>query len=95
MKNFGWLFLCLIMVLVSCEKYDDSDLRNDVQNLENRVNALEKWQGEVNSNLTSLQSIANALNGADYLTSITDLKDDSGKVIGYTLQFAKQQLQNS
>ena len=41
MKNFGWLFLCLIMVLVSCEKYDDSDLRNDVQNLENRVNALE------------------------------------------------------
>lgn len=89
MKNFGWLFLCLIMVLVSCEKYDDSDLRNDVQNLENRVNALEKWQGEVNSNLTSLQSIANALNGADYLTSITDLKDDSGKVIGYTLQFAK------
>lgn len=89
MRNIGWLFLCLVMFLVGCEKYDDSDLRNDVQNLENRVNALERWQGEVNSNLTSLQSIANALNGADYLTSITDLKDDSGKVIGYTLQFAK------
>lgn len=89
MKNMYRILLLVALVFASCSKYDDSDLRNEVQNLGNRVNALERWQNEVNSNLTTLQSIVNSLNGMDHITSIDDLKDNSGQIIGYTLHFAK------
>ena len=88
------ILLLMALVLASCSKYDDSSLRNDMQNLENRVNALERWQNEVNSNINSLQSIVNSLNGLNHITSVEDLKDSSGKVIGCTLHFAKGESKN-
>ena len=94
MKNMYRILLLVVLVLASCSKYDDSSLRNDMQNLENRVNALERWQNEVNSNITSLQSIVNSLNGLNHITSVEDLKDSSGKVIGCTLHFAKGESKN-
>ena len=54
MKNMYRILLLVALVLASCSKYDDSSLRNEMQNLENRVNALERWQNEVNSNINSL-----------------------------------------
>lgn len=88
MKHMYWLVLVAALLFAGCDKYDDSELRTDVQNLENRVNALEKWQSQVNSNIASLQSIVNALDGVDYITDVSDLKDSSGKVIGYAIHFA-------
>ena len=94
MKNMYHILLLLALVFAGCSEYDDSDLRNDMQNLENRVNALERWQNEVNSNITSLQSIVNSLNGMNHITSVEDLKDSSGKLIGCTLRFAKGESKN-
>lgn len=82
------LFIALAVMACS-EDYDDSGLRGEIENLENRVSSLEQWQNKVNSEISSLQSIVNSLNGNDYITSVEDLKDSSGKVIGYKLHFAK------
>lgn len=86
--------LVAVMVFAGCDKYDDSDLRSEMQQLGNRVSALERWQNEANSNIASLQSIVNTLNGMDHITSVTDIKDDSGKIIGCTLHFAKGESKN-
>lgn len=94
MKNIYWLILLAAMVFAGCDKYDDSGLRSEMQQLNNRVSALEKWQNEANTNITSLQSIVNALNGMDHITSVTDLKDEAGNVIGCTLHFAKGESKN-
>ena len=95
MKKLYWFILMVAMAFANCsEDYDDSDLKNDMQNLENRVNALERWQSEVNSNITTLQSIVNSLNGLNHITSVTDLKDSSGNVIGCTLHFAQGDSKN-
>lgn len=91
MKNYLYSFLIIIALAVTAcsEAYDDSILREEIENLEDRVSALEQWQNEVNSDIASLQSIVNSLNGNDYITSIEDLTDSSGKVIGYRIHFAK------
>ncbi len=92
MKKLHFLPLLLTILLgivISCEKYDDTGLKNDVENLENRVNALEKWQSTVNNDLSTLRSIVDALNNKDYITSIEEIKDHSGKVIGFKVIFAK------
>ena len=54
-KTYTLLFVVLMM-FASCDKYDDSSIRNDIQKLDERVSALEKWQGEVNRNIASLQT---------------------------------------
>ena len=50
--------------------------------LQNAVN-------ELNTYVTALQAAVRALEDNDYVTAITDLKDEEGNVIGYTLTFAK------
>ena len=50
--------------------------------LQNAVN-------ELNTYVTALQTAVKALEDNDYVTAITDLKDEEGNVIGYTLTFAK------
>ena len=80
----------MVMTMIACsEDYDDSELRSDIENLENRVNTLEQWQKMVNNDLSSLQSIVNSLNGNDNIVSVDELKDSAGKVIGYRIEFAK------
>ena len=89
MKKIYALMLFALMAVASCEKYDDSSIRNDIQKLDERVSVLEKWQGEVNRNITSLQTIVEALNGRDYVTDVTEIKDDEGYTVGYNVHFNK------
>ena len=62
----------LIFSLGGC-KYDDSELTGRVDNLENRVTALEELCKQMNTNITSLQTIVNALQNNDYVTSVTPI----------------------
>lgn len=89
MKKLLLFTLISFLALVSCEKYDDSSLKTDINDLSNRVTALENWQQQVNGNISSLQSIVNALSGTDYVVSVSDILDNNGKVIGCSFQFAK------
>ncbi len=70
------------------DEYDDSALSGRVDNLENRVAKLEELCRQMNTNISSLQTIVTALQANDYITSCTPLMEN-GTQIGYTLTFAK------
>lgn len=79
------------MLLVACEafeKYDDTELRNEVTDLANRVAKLEQLCQQLNTNIGSLQTIVTALEQNDFITSVSPI-NEGGKVIGYTITFAK------
>ena len=72
--------------LFSCDDYDDTDIRNDIENLEDRVAALEEWQQSVNTNIQSLQGLVEALESRDYITGVTPIVEGDEEV-GYTITF--------
>lgn len=72
---------------VGCE-YDDSELVGRVDNLEQRVLTLEQLCQQMNTNITAMQAIVNALQTQDAITSVTPITEGS-KTIGYTITFAK------
>jgi len=88
MKNLlAFAALFAVVALTSC-KYDDDDLWNSVHGLENRVAKLEELCKQMNTNISSLQTIVTALQNNVYVTGTTPLMKD-GKEIGYTITFSK------
>lgn len=82
-------FLFAVSVLSGCgDDYDDSALTGRVDDLENRVSKLEELCKQMNTNISSLQALINALQDNDYITGVTPITKD-GETIGYTISFAK------
>ena len=82
-------FLFAVSVLSGCgDDYDDSALTGRVDDLENRVIKLEELCKQMNTNISSLQALVNALQDNDYITGVTPITKD-GETIGYTISFAK------
>src|SRR5574344_2100075 len=61
------------IAITGCKNYDD-----DIDSLNQRVTSLEAWQNTVNTNISALQTIVNALQTKDYVTGVTTLADGSG-----------------
>ncbi len=81
-----FLFLTVLFLTSSCnDRYDDSELTERVENLENKIQKLEE---QMNSNISSLQAILEALNNNDYITKVVPITDGE-KEIGYTIHFSK------
>ena len=88
-KILNIIAAALVVLTVGCSKdYDDSALVGRVDNLESRVSALEALCKQMNTNISSLQTIVDALQNADYITSVTPVTQN-GVTIGYTITFAK------
>ena len=88
MKNLLSLLMCGLLLFGCSDKYDDSALRNDLNDLENRVAKLEGLCKQMNTNISSLQTLVTALQSNDYITGVTPITND-GEIIGYTITFAK------
>ena len=88
MKKLLFSLLATLMFVTSGCKYDDTDIWNSVNGLEQRVATLEELCKQMNTNITSLQTIVNAINNNDYITKVTPLYE-GGVQIGYTIEFAK------
>ena len=89
MKRLFTFFAAMALLLVSsCSKYDDSALTGRVDDLENRVAQLEQLCKQMNTNISSLQTIVTALQTNDCITGITPVTE-KGKEIGYTISFTK------
>lgn len=73
--------------LSSC-KYDDSDLWSSFQGLEERIARLEELCKQMNTNITSLQTLVEALQEQDYITAVIPV-DKDGATIGYTITFTQ------
>ena len=59
-----------------------------MENLDQRVTKLEELCKEMNTNITSLQTIVSVLQSNDFITGIVEIKKN-GEVIGYTITFGK------
>lgn len=78
-----WAVLALMMVLFGCAK--DQELYKKVDDLGERVTALEKAVKELNDiTIPGMQSIVAAIQGNIYVTSVTPTAD------GYTITFSNQ-----
>lgn len=87
-KLFTYLLLLLASSLLGCtQPYDDTEVRKDIENLKERVTALEKLCKEMNANIDAMAAILEALETHDYITSVTPITKD-GKTVGYTITFA-------
>lgn len=80
--------VCLLSLVLSSCKYDDSGVREDIKKIDERVSSLEKWQITVNSNIKALQGLVSALQEKNFVTKITPVVEN-GKEVGYKLEFEK------
>lgn len=79
MKKNLLLFIAIAAIAVTgCKSYD-----GDIDDLNSRVSSLEQWRTEINSDITELTSIVNALKTKDYVTGVKALSDGTG----YTITF--------
>ena len=65
------------------DDYDDTELWNKVNDHEDRIEALETWQGQMNNNIAALQEL---INTTDYITTVTPVLEN-GEEVGYTIAF--------
>ena len=84
MKNLLSLLMCGLLLLGCSDKYDDSALRNDLNDLKNRVTKLEELCKQMNTNISSLQEIVKALKERESITNVSTLSDGSGYSITFT-----------
>jgi len=90
MRKLFILFAAAALIFVGgcSEEYDDSALNGRVDNLENRVAKLEELCRQMNTNISSLQTLVTALQNNDYVTGVTPVTNN-GQEIGYTITFSK------
>lgn len=84
MKKLLSLLTCGLLLLGCSDKYDDSALRNDLNDLKNRVTKLEELCKQMNTNISSLQEIVKALKERESITNVSTLSDGSGYSITFT-----------
>ncbi len=90
-KLFTYLLVAITMIIAGCsESFDDSKIWDKLNDHESRIAKLEELCQQMNTNISSLQTIVNALQNNDYVTSVTPVTKD-GKTIGYTITFTKSQ----
>lgn len=82
MKKTLSLLMCGLLLFGCSDKYDDSALRNDLNDLENRVAKLEELCKQMNTNISSLQKIVNALQDNLYISKVEQISD------GYIIHFS-------
>lgn len=79
MKKVFLMFLAVAATVLSTGcSYDDSELKGRVDTLETKVAALEEAVAKINTNITSMQALIDALEGKKFITDIQPLADGTG-----------------
>ena len=81
-KKLLSLVFCGLLLFGCSDKYDDSALRNDLNDLENRVTKLEELCKQMNTNISSLQKIVEALQDNLSISKVEQISD------GYIIHFS-------
>ena len=87
-KLLALIAFFVAMFVSSCSKFDDTQIWDKINDHEQRISRLEELCQQMNSNISSLQTIVSALQNNDYVTAVTPVTKD-GKTIGYTIAFTK------
>lgn len=80
------LLIVSLLTLAACE-YDDSAIWDEIRDHESRILKLETLCNQMNTNITSLQTIVTVLQKNDYVTGIAPIME-GGNEIGYTITFS-------
>lgn len=90
-KLFTYLLVAITMIIAGCsESFDDSKIWDKLDDHEKRIATLEELCKQMNTNISSLQTIVKALQNNDYVTGVTPITKD-GETVGYTITFTKSQ----
>ena len=81
-----FLSLCFFAIKSSSCKYDDAELRHNIQVIENRVTTLEEWKTTVNTSIASLKTVVNSLETKNFITKVEPVFE-GGKEVGYKITF--------
>lgn len=84
MKRFKFIFQVVLMLVIatSCSKYDDDELWDKVNSLDDRVTSIENQLESLNSDISSISDLADVLQNRLYITNI-GMTDN-----GYRLTFS-------
>ncbi len=88
MKRLMVLLAVLSAIFSACTQFDDSELQDRLEQMEGQVLKLEELCRQMNTNISSLQSLVSALENQDYITDVSPLVKD-GVEIGYKIKFVK------
>ena len=76
--------VAMMLLPAACaDDYDDSALWDKVNDHEERIAALEKWQEQTNQSIAAMQEL---LNTTDMITGVSAVSED-GQTVGYTITF--------
>ena len=88
MKRFTYIILAVTLALTACSTYDHEAILEQLRDHEERITVIEEECRKLNSSLEALQTIMEALQKNDYVTSVTCI-EESGREVGYKMNFAK------
>lgn len=81
------LFILIFnFIVLACSKYDDNWARQELSSIKDRIESLEKWCENMNSDIHSLKLIISAIEKRDYVETVTEIVEE-GVVVGYQLTF--------
>ena len=86
MKNYILLLLASISMIAGCARFDDTEIWDNIHDLDQRVTELERLCQEMNTNIDALQVLVQALESNDYIKNISPISQND-VVIGYTISF--------
>ena len=78
---YGLTGICLLGGFSCTEEYDDTWIKEAIEDLQDRVTNLEDWCQTANSNISSLRSLATALEECDYITVHVPATEDTKGMI--------------
>ncbi|MBQ3204346.1 MAG: hypothetical protein IJB39_05140 [Alistipes sp.] len=82
-KLFFLAVIAFAAVFSACsDSYDDTQMRNELETLKDRVAKLEAWQKQVNEDVAALKAIAESLDGAKFITNVETVAE------GYKITFS-------
>lgn len=88
MKHYVGLLLVAAMMFGCGDDYDDTALKNDLNDLKSRVEKLESWCSTANTQISALQGLVAAMEQNDCIIGVTPIMEGS-KEVGYTITFSK------
>ena len=81
-----FVLLVVVMLFTACH----DKLWDSIEDLDSRVTKLEELCKEMNTNISSLQTIVEVIQENDFITGIVPI-EKGGEVIGYTIMFGKHE----
>ena len=82
------LLLSVLFLTFGC--YDDSDIRSELRDHEERIAQLETLCKQMNTNISALQTIVSTLQKNVFVTAVIPIKEGSD-IVGYTISFSNSE----